>query len=215
MTFDWIAIGEFIIILLIAITWHELAHALTAQYLGDDTPRRMGHLSLNPFRHMDQYGILLLFVSVVASGGNGGFAYGFTPVNERSLRPNPKVGGGIVAVVGPVSNLLLAGLLAIPLRLGLLDTNPGVFDFVGRALFLNVFLAIFNLVPLPPLDGWRVLATFLSPRTLYDWRNFVQYGPLILIGLFLLDPYLHFFGRVIYPLTLSLSRVLAPDVSFF
>jgi Zn-dependent protease len=154
-------------------------------------------------------------VSVFFSGGNGGFAYGFTPVNERSLRPNPKLGGGIVAVVGPLSNLLLAGLLAIPLRLGLLDTNPGVFDFVGRALFLNVFLAIFNLVPLPPLDGWRVLATFLSPRTLYDWRNFVQYGPLILIGLFLLDPYLHFFGRVIYPLTLSLSRVLAPDVSFF
>src|SRR5919197_5140213 len=145
MTFDWIAIGELIAILLIAITWHELAHALTAEYLGDDTPRRSGHLSPNPFRHMDQYGIVLLFVSVFASGGNGGFAYGFTPVNELSLRPNPKLGGGIVAVVGPLSNLLLAGLLAIPLRLGLLDTNPDVWTFVGRALFLNVFLAIFNL----------------------------------------------------------------------
>jgi Zn-dependent protease len=212
MTFDWIAIGEFIAILLIAITWHELAHALTAQYLGDDTPRRMGHLSLNPFRHMDQYGVVLLFVSVFASGGNGGFAYGFTPVNERSLRPNPKLGGGIVAVVGPLSNLLLAGLLAIPLRLGLLDTNPDALTFVARALFLNVFLAIFNLVPLPPLDGWRVLATFLSPRTLYDLRGIVQYGPFILLALFFLDPYLHFFGHVVYPLTQSLSRVLAPNL---
>jgi Zn-dependent protease len=212
MTFDWIAIGEFIAILLVAITWHELAHALTAQYLGDDTPRRMGHLSLNPFRHMDQFGILLLFVSVFASGGNGGFAYGFTPVNERSLRPNPKVGGGIVAVVGPLSNLVLAGLLAIPLRLGLLDTNPDVLTFVARALFLNVFLAIFNLVPLPPLDGWRVLATFLSPRTLYDWRNFVQYGPLILIGLFLLEPYLHFFAWMTDFVVTPVSRVLAPNV---
>jgi Zn-dependent protease len=215
MTFNWIAIGEFIAILLIAITWHELAHALTAQYLGDDTPQRMGHLSLNPFRHMDQYGIVLLFVSVFASGGNGGFAYGFTPVNERALRPNAKVGGGIVAVVGPLSNLLLAGLLAIPLRLGLLDNNPDVWTFVARALFLNVFLAIFNLVPLPPLDGWRVLATFLSPRTLYDLRGLAQYGPFILLALFLFEPYLHFFGHVIYPLTQSLSRVLAPDVSFF
>jgi Zn-dependent protease len=212
MTFNWIAIGEFIAILLIAITWHELAHAVTAQYLGDDTPRRMGHLSLNPFRHMDQYGVLLLFVSVFASGGNGGFAYGFTPVNERSLRPNPKLGGGIVAAVGPLSNLVLAGLLAIPLRLSLLDTHPGLFDFVARALFLNVFLAIFNLVPLPPLDGWRVLATFLSPRTLYDLRGIVQYGPFILLALFLFEPYLHFFAWMNDFVVTPVSRVLAPNL---
>jgi Zn-dependent protease len=212
MTFNWIAIGEFIAILLIAITWHELAHALTAQYLGDDTPRRMGHLSLNPFRHMDQYGILLLFVSVFASGGNGGFAYGFTPVNERALRPNAKVGGGIVAAVGPLSNLVLAGLLAIPLRLSLLDANPGLFDFVARALLLNVFLAIFNLVPLPPLDGWRVLATFLSPRTLYDLRGIVQYGPFILLALFLFEPYLHFFAWMNAFVVTPVSRVLAPNL---
>ena len=212
MTFNWIAIGEFIAILLIAITWHELAHAVTAQYLGDDTPRRTGHLSLNPFRHMDQYGILLLFISVFASGGNSGFAYGFTPVNERSLRPNPKLGGGIVAVVGPLSNLLLAGLLAIPLRLGVLDTNPDALTFVARALFLNVFLAIFNLVPLAPLDGWRVLATFLSPRALYDLRGIAQYGPFILLALFLFEPYLHFFGWMNASLVIPVSRVLAPNL---
>jgi Zn-dependent protease len=208
MTFNWTQIAELIAILLIAITWHELAHALTAQYLGDDTPQRMGHLSLNPFRHMDQGGILLLFVSVFASGGNSGFAYGFTPVNERGLRPNPKLGGGIVAVVGPLSNLLLAALLAIPLRFANLDPTYGLGRFLALALFINVFLAIFNLVPLPPLDGWRVLATFLSPRTLYDLRGIVQYGPVILIALFLLEQWLHFFAWMIDSLVAPVTRVL-------
>ncbi|HZS86037.1 MAG TPA: site-2 protease family protein [Chloroflexota bacterium] len=179
-----------IVILLVSITWHELAHALTATYLGDDTPRRTGHLSLNPFRHMDQYGILLVFISALVGSG---FAYGFTPVNERNLRPNPKTGGGIVAVVGPLSNFLLAILLAIPLRFYLANLDTNVADFLTRALLVNIFLGVFNLVPIPPLDGWRVLATFLSPRTLYDWRNFVQYGPAILLGLFLLEGFFHFF----------------------
>jgi Zn-dependent protease len=211
MTFNWTQIAELIAILLIAITWHELAHAVTAQYLGDDTPRRMGHLSLNPFRHMDQYGIALLFISSLVGTG---FAYGFTPVNERNLRPNPKVGGGIVAVVGPVSNLVLAALLAIPLRSANLDPTYGLGRFLALALFLNVFLAIFNLVPLPPLDGWRVLATFLSPRALYDLRGIVQYGPFILLALFLFEPYLHFFGWMYASLVTPISQVLAPNVSF-
>ena len=212
MTFDWVAVAEFILILLIAITWHELAHALTAQYLGDDTPRRMGHLSINPFRHMDQFGIVLLFLSVFASGGHGGFTYGFTPVNERNLRPNPKLGGGIVAVAGPLSNVLLAALLAVPLRFATIDPSSRLFEFLANALWINVLLAIFNIVPLPPLDGWRVLSTFLSPRTLYDWRNIVQYGPMILLLLFVFEPWVHFFGNVIYPLTNSVSHVLVPDV---
>ena len=203
--FDLNRIVEFIAILLIAITWHELAHALTAEYLGDDTPRRMGHLSLNPFRHMDQYGIALLFISSLVGTG---FAYGFTPVNERNMRPNPKVGGGIVAVVGPLSNLLLAALLAVPLRFANLDPTNGLGHFLALALFLNVFLAIFNIVPLPPLDGWRVLATFLSPRTLYDLRGIAQYGPIILLVLFLGEPVLHFFAWMNDYLVTPVLRVL-------
>lgn len=201
MSFDPTSIIETIVILLVAITWHELAHALTAEYLGDDTPRRMGHLSLNPFRHMDQYGIVLLFLSAFAGFG---FAYGFTPVNERNMRPNPKTGGGIVAVVGPLSNIVLAALIAIPLRFHLVDANPNVFTFLSFALFLNVFLAAFNIIPLPPLDGWRVLTTFLSPRTLYDLRAIVQYGPLVLIALFLFGSRLGFFdwldSTFVYPI---------------
>jgi len=205
---------ETIVILLVAITWHELAHALTAQYLGDDTPRRMGHLSLNPFRHMDQYGIVLLFLSAFAGFG---FAYGFTPVTERNLRPNPKTGGGIVAIVGPISNIILAALIAIPLRFTLFDFNasPQIFDFLRNALFLNIFLAVFNIIPLPPLDGWRVLQTFLSPRQLYELRAVEQYGPLVLFLIFIFGNQLHFYdflyGTFIYPIA---KLLLGPQFYF-
>jgi Zn-dependent protease len=201
-----------IVILLVAITWHELAHALTAQYLGDDTPRLTGHLSLNPFRHMDQYGIVLLFLSVFASGGNGGFAYGFTPVTERNLRPNPKTGGGIVAIVGPLSNILLAVLLAIPLRFNMLDpfSQAGMFAF--NAIFLNLFLAVFNIIPLPPLDGWRVLQTFLSPRQLYELRSVEQYGPLALFLLFIFGNRLGFYGWLDTTFIEPILRVLLPNI---
>jgi len=211
--FDTTRIVETIIILLVSITWHELAHALTAQYLGDDTPRLTGHLSLNPFRHMDQFGIILLFLSAIAGFG---FAYGFTPVTERNLRPNAKAGGGIVAIVGPISNIILAALIAIPLRFALFDFNAqqGLFDFLQHALLLNIFLAVFNIIPLPPLDGWRVLQTFLSPRQLYELRGVQQYGPLVLFVIFIFGNQLGFYNVLytdfIYPIA---SVLLGPQFS--
>jgi len=211
--FDINRIVETIVILLVSITWHELAHALTAQYLGDDTPRLSGHLSLNPFRHMDQYGIILLFLSAFAGFG---FAYGFTPVTERNLRPNAKAGGGIVAIVGPISNIILAALIAIPLRFTLFDFNaqPRIFDFLQHALLLNIFLAVFNIIPLPPLDGWRVLQTFLSPRQLYELRGVQQYGPLVLFVIFIFGNQLGFYNVLytdfIYPIA---SVLLGPQFS--
>ncbi len=210
--FDFNGILKEIIIILIAITWHELAHALTANYLGDDTPRRMGHFSLNPFRHMDQTGALLLFLSAISFNGAGAFAFGFTPVNERNMRPNPKTGGGIVAVAGPISNVVLAALIAIPLDFLTLDPTSAVFDFLTRALYLNLFLAVFNIIPIPPLDGWRVLETFLSPRTLYDLRAVKQYGPLILLALFLFGSQLHFFDYINATFVQPLAHLLAPNI---
>jgi Zn-dependent protease len=205
--FDTTRIVETIIILLVSITWHELAHALTAQYLGDDTPRLTGHLSLNPFRHMDQFGAILLFLSAIAGFG---FAYGFTPVTERNLRPNAKTGGGIVAIVGPISNIILAGLIAIPLRFTLFDftAQQGLFNFLQQALFLNIFLAVFNIIPLPPLDGWRVLQTFLSPRQLYELRGVQQYGPLILFVIFIFGNQLGFYNVLYTDFIYPIARVL-------
>ena len=216
--FDINSAVQTIVILLVAITWHELAHALTAQYLGDDTPRLAGHLSLNPFRHMDQSGILLLFLSAFAGFG---FAYGFTPVTERNLRPDAKTGGGIVAVVGPISNIILAALIAIPLRFGLVNVdpysstfNPQVFDIAVRAIELNLFLAVFNIIPLPPLDGWRVLKTFLSPRQLYELRGVEQYGTLILFVIFIFGARLGFYHFLSATFIVPLWTLLLPSIPY-
>jgi Zn-dependent protease len=208
---DVASIVNTILALLIAIDLHELAHALVADRLGDDTPRRAGHISLNPFRHMDQFGILMLFLLAIVGQG---FTYGYTPVDERALSRRTRFGPAIVALAGPATNLLLAFLVAIPLMhsstpvlngdgsLGMgVFGNAQLYDFLARFFLVNVFLGVFNLVPLPPLDGWTILAGFLTPRARFNLRGIVQYGPMILILLFLFEPQIHFFGSVIDPIT--------------
>lgn len=208
---DLSTIVDTIIALLIAIDLHELAHALVADYLGDDTPRRAGHISLNPFRHMDQFGILMLFLLAISGTG---FTYGFTPVNERVLSQRSRFGPALVAIAGPLMNLLVAVLVAIPLvhsaslvtnadgSIGFaLFGNTELYNLMARLFVLNVFLGVFNLVPLPPLDGWTVVSGFLSPKMRFDLRNVVRYGPMILLLLFLFEPQIHFFSSVIDPIT--------------
>jgi Zn-dependent protease len=193
-----------ILALLIAIDVHELGHAIVADKLGDDTPRLSGHLSLNPFRHMDQFGIIMLFITSLSGTG---FTYGFTPINEARLRDRTKFGPAIVSIAGPLMNLILAFLVAIPLAR---DTqyflnNAQLFDFTFKLFTINAFLFVFNLVPFPPLDGWRIVSEFMSAKVRYDLRQFVQYGPMILLVLFIFEPQIHFFGNVIYPITTNLE----------
>jgi Zn-dependent protease len=193
-----------ILALLIAIDVHELGHAIVADKLGDDTPRLSGHLSLNPFRHMDQFGIIMLFITSLSGTG---FTYGFTPINEARLRDRTKFGPAIVSIAGPLMNLILAFLVAIPLAR---DTeyflnNAQLFDFTFKLFTINAFLFVFNLVPFPPLDGWRIVSEFMSAKVRYDLRQFVQYGPMILLVLFIFEPQIHFFGNVIYPITTGLE----------
>lgn len=200
-----------IIAVLIAIDVHELGHAIVADRLGDDTPRRAGHLSLNPFRHMDQFGILMLFLLALTGRG---FTYGFTPVDERALRRRTEFGPAIVAIAGPLMNLVLAALVAIPLTHSTsisygadgsgtftLLGNAQLLDFVNELFIINVFLCVFNLLPLPPLDGWTVLSAFFSPKLRFELRTFVQYGPMILLLLFIFDPQIHVISSVISPAT--------------
>lgn len=204
------AIVDTIVAVLIAIDVHELGHALVATWLGDSTPRREGHLSLNPFRHMDQFGILLLFLSSLSGMG---FTYGFTPVNDRNLRGGPRLGGAVVAAAGPLANILTAALLGIPLRMSNLALSAGLFQLLLTVFSVNVFLAVFNLLPIPPLDGWRVLSTLLSPRLLFDLRGLVQYGPMILLLLIMLNPYLSnlhlsIFQQVVNPAQVAIEQWL-------
>lgn len=182
-----------LIVLMIAFTIHELAHAVTADYLGDSTPRRMGRISLNPLVHLDPLGSILLLVS--------GFGWAKPVlVNPLNMRGNPRTAMAIVAIAGPLSNILMAVLGAIPLRLMLtgggipFGSSSTILPDLGYLLFefvwINVILAFFNLIPLAPLDGSKVLAGVLPAQMAYQLRPLEQYGPLILLALIFLPSFL-------------------------
>lgn len=213
---DLSRVVNIIIALLIAIDIHELSHALVATWLGDSTPRDQGHISLNPFRHMDQFGIIMLFIMAISGFG---FTYGFTPVNERNLRYGPRLGGAIVAVAGPLSNLVLATIVALGLHFFLgaqsiagsiyfTGGNQKIDDLLATLLWVNVTLTLINIIPLPPLDGWRIFSTLLSPRMLFDLRGIIQYGPMILFVIFIFNPQLHLLDNTLYPAMDGLQTAL-------
>lgn len=175
-----IVLGMF---LLIAFPIHEFAHALAAFQLGDGTARLLGRLTIDPRAHFDPTGALLLAVSLVAFGGGIGWAKP-TPYNPMNLRGG-RWGEAIVAVAGPISNFVLAIAAAIPLRY-IFATGMDV-PLLAGVLFtfiqVNLLLMVFNLIPIPPLDGSKVLYAFLDPRTSWQVRSFLeQYGLLILLG---------------------------------
>lgn len=171
------------VMLLVAFPVHEFAHALAAFRLGDGTARLMGRLTLDPRAHFDRTGALLLAVSMVAFGGGIGWAKP-TPYNPRNLQGG-RWGEAIVSVAGPISNLVLAIAAAIPLRYMIATEMDARFLLETLFLFvqINLLLMIFNLIPIPPLDGSKVLYAFLNPRTSWQVRAFLeQYSLLLLVG---------------------------------
>lgn len=149
----------FLISLLIAIDVHEFAHAWMANELGDPTARYYGRLSLNPLVHLDPMGTVMMLFSLFY-----GFGIGWgkpVPVNPVYLRKGPRVGMGMVAAFGPLSNLVLAAIVAVPLRIGL--PLPALLQMLLRVVIsVNIGIALFNLLPLPPLDGASILQGILS-----------------------------------------------------
>lgn len=199
---------EMIVILLIAIDVHELAHAVVADRLGDSTPRRMGELSLNPLVHMDQVGIMLLLLTSIASWG---FTYGRTHVTPGNLRFGPQRGNAIVAIAGPLSNLALAAIIGVVLKMGLsgpLNFSYDVLNFLFLAMGINILLFVINLLPIPPLDGFSVLGGFLSARQMYALAPLQQWGPLIILLLFIMDPQIGIISSIISPAIDSISHIL-------
>jgi Zn-dependent protease len=172
----------FAVFILVAFPIHEFAHAFAAFQLGDGTARLLGRLTIDPRAHFDPTGALLLAVSLLAGAGFGWAKP--TPYNPMNLRGG-RWGEAIVAVAGPISNLILAVAAAIPLRY-MLQTEmevpvlPGVLYYF---ISINLLLMVFNLIPIPPLDGSKVLYAFLDPRTAWQVRSFLeQYGLFILLG---------------------------------
>jgi len=176
-------------VLLIAFTVHELAHAVTADYLGDPTPRRMGRITLNPLKHLDPFGTIMLIIA--------GFGWAKpVMVNPMNMRGNPRTSMAIVAIAGPLSNFVMAGIAEIFFRSGLVDINSlmagadtlSLTNLLFQFLYINLALAFFNLLPVPPLDGSKILYAILPAEMVYRLRPLEQYGFMILFLVVFLVP---------------------------
>jgi len=170
---DPVGFVAFVIAIVLGITVHEFMHAYAATRLGDDTARLMGRLSLNPMAHLDPFGTLLIVLA--------GFGYGKpVPFNESRLRSALGVSG--VALAGPLANVVLAFVCALPLRFGGVDPLGGTYQTILEQIVVwNCVLAVFNLLPVPPLDGANIVYGLLPPQQKYTWRTYQQYGPVVLL----------------------------------
>lgn len=169
-------------ILLVGLPAHELAHAFVANALGDPTAKRAGRVTLNPLRHLDVIGTLVLVVSQ---------AFGWAkpvPINPANFS-NPRRDSLLVSAAGPVSNLLLAVAGSILLHSSLLaGSSDIVFRLMQVFIYVNIILFVFNMLPFPPLDGSHVLEALLPPGSLGFFRLIEPYGVLILFGVIIAFP---------------------------
>ncbi len=199
-----------LIVLLVGIPIHEWAHAWSAFQLGDDTARLQGRLTLNPFAHLDPFGSILMLFS--------GFGWGKpVPVSSYRMRVNPRTGMAISSAAGPFSNFVMAMLFAIPFRLGWLDLSStflgGGFNLASLlviAIQINLGLMLFNLIPVYPLDGEKILVGILPAQWGDSLLRLRPHGTLILAGLLFVLPQLglDLVGLLINPVHSLLWKLL-------
>ncbi len=201
------------IILLVCFPIHEFAHAWVADRFGDNTPRANGRLTLNPLAHLDPIGSLMMIVV--------GFGWAKpVPINPYILQRRSRAATMWVSLAGPMSNLLMAILAAVPFRLGLVSSSniypsthsilPSITWFLYLFIFTNLWLMLFNLIPIFPLDGEKVLDYFLPPSGARALENIRQYGPMILLVIIFVLPLvgINIIGTIIAPLFNAITRLL-------
>ena len=185
-----------LLMVVFAITIHEAAHAFMAVKLGDDTPKVQGRLTLNPIAHLDPWGTLL----IIFAGIGWGKPVIFNPFNFRNLRRDT----ALVALAGPVSNFMMAGIVAF------LSMMPFVYEsdvlpfFLQNFALLNITLGVFNLLPIEPLDGFKVMSGILPPHLALQWEETKKYGLIILVVLLVTGGV----ERIIFPIVNFISNLL-------
>ena len=185
-----------VIPVLLAITLHEAAHGWTASKFGDHTARMMGRVTLNPVRHIDPVGTVIVPLALLIM--STGFIFGWAkpvPINFNALR-SPKSGMIWVALAGPGANLIMAiGWLFVAI-LSVNINMPVILKMAGAGIFINLLLAVFNLLPIPPLDGSRVISALLPNPLAYKYNQLERYGFVILIGLMFIGG----FSYIVWPI---------------
>jgi len=185
-----------VIPVLLAITLHEAAHGWTASKFGDHTARMMGRVTLNPVKHIDPVGTIIVPLALLIM--STGFIFGWAkpvPINFNALR-SPKSGMIWVALAGPGANLIMAigwlfvAILAINMNI------PIMLKMAGAGIFINILLAVFNLLPIPPLDGSRVISALLPNPLAYKYNQLERFGFVILIGLMFIGG----FSYIVWPI---------------
>lgn len=198
-----------LISIVIAITIHEYAHAKTADYLGDPTPGLQGRLTLNPKAHIDLYGLFFLILF--------GFGWGrpvqFDPFNLK----HPRRDSAIISIAGPISNIILATICSLLLRLFLFLDIP-VVSTIGSLLLqsvimLNLVLAVFNLIPIHPLDGFKIVGGILPEHQAREWYQLERYGIIFLLMLLIPFSGSSMLSTFLNPIILFLSRIFIPASS--
>jgi Zn-dependent protease len=195
-------------VLILSVVIHEVSHGFVAEHLGDPTARLAGRLTLNPLKHLDFFGSLVLPVSLWFLTG-GAFVFGWAkpvPYNPNNLR-NPLAAAGKIAAAGPASNLLIAGIFGLALRVvqSYAFAPQLLVELFGLIIYINVLLAVFNLVPLPPLDGSKILFAVLPQNeSSHRLAFFLERYGMVLVLLFI------FFGfQLILPIINFLFRIIA------
>lgn len=191
-----------IVPLLFAITVHETAHGWVASKLGDPTAKLLGRLTLNPLKHIDPIGTIIVPAILFSLGG---FIFGWAkpvPITWQNFK-HPRRDMALVAVAGPLANLLMAFLWGGIAKMAMGFDNAPVIYMAQVGISINLVLMLLNLIPIPPLDGSRVVASFLSPKMAYQFNKLEVYGFLILV-LLLASGVL---GRILRPLLQSLLSV--------
>jgi Zn-dependent protease len=185
--------------LIVGITFHEFSHAYVADVLGDHRPRALGRVSLNPINHIDPIGAIFFLVA--------GFGWGKpVPVNIAALRPG-RIGMAFVSAAGPIANVVVAVAAAVVYRvLDLVGVSGFTAQVFEAIVFFNLLLAIFNLIPIPPLDGYNAVLAFLSPRNALTVQRYAPYGIIVLLLLvFLPNSPLRLLLGLANPLTRGLT----------